>query len=62
MTADNFRDYMLSFLFLCYLSDNYEAVAKQELGQDYYEICSEELRVQKISSPLAYWYQQSDRA
>jgi len=56
MNADDFRDYMLSFLFLRYLSDNYEAVAKQELGQDYYEISSEELRVQKISSPLAYWY------
>jgi type I restriction enzyme M protein len=26
MNADDFRDYMLSFLFLRYLSDNYEAV------------------------------------
>ena len=25
MDADDFRDYMLSFLFLRYLSDNYEA-------------------------------------
>ncbi len=25
MNADDFRDYMLSFLFLRYLSDNYEA-------------------------------------
>ena len=35
MNADDFRDYMLSFLFLRYLSDNYEAAAKKELGQDY---------------------------
>ena len=35
MDADDFRDYMLSFLFLRYLSDNYEAAAKKELGQDY---------------------------
>jgi type I restriction enzyme M protein len=35
MDADDFRDYMLSFLFLRYLSDNYEASAKKELGSDY---------------------------
>lgn len=35
MDADDFRDYMLSFLFLRYLSDNYEAAAKKELGSDY---------------------------
>lgn len=35
MNADDFRDYMLSFLFLRYLSFNYEAVAKKELGKDY---------------------------
>ena len=35
MNADDFRDYMLSFLFLRYLSDNYEAAAKKELGKDY---------------------------
>jgi type I restriction enzyme M protein len=34
MDADDFRDYMLSFLFLRYLSDNYEAAAKKELGAD----------------------------
>ena len=32
MNADDFRDYMLSFLFLRYLSDNFEAAAKKELG------------------------------
>ena len=35
MVANNFRDYMLSFLFLRYLSDNYEAAAQKELGSDY---------------------------
>jgi type I restriction enzyme M protein len=35
MNADDFRDYMLSFLFLRYLSDNYETAAKKELGTDY---------------------------
>lgn len=35
MNADDFRDYMLSFLFLRYLSDNYEQAAKKELGKDY---------------------------
>jgi type I restriction enzyme M protein len=35
MDADDFRDYMLSFLFLRYLSDNYEVAAKKELGSDY---------------------------
>ncbi len=35
MNADDFRDYMLSFLFLRYLSDNYEAAAKKELKRDY---------------------------
>ena len=35
MNADDFRDYMLSFLFLRYLSDNYESAAKKELGKDY---------------------------
>jgi type I restriction enzyme M protein len=32
MDADDFRDYMLSFFFLRYLSDNYEAAAQKELG------------------------------
>lgn len=35
MNADDFRDYMLSFLFLRYLSDNYEVAAQKELGGDY---------------------------
>ena len=35
MMADDFRDYMLSFLFLRYLSDNYIEATKKELGGDY---------------------------
>ncbi|HIZ17476.1 MAG TPA: type I restriction-modification system subunit M [Firmicutes bacterium] len=35
MNADDFRDYMLSFLFLKYLSDSYENAVKRELGVDY---------------------------
>lgn len=51
MDADDFRDYMLSFLFLRYLSDNYEAAAKKELGSDYPKAEGDERRV-----PLALWY------
>ncbi len=40
MNPDDFRDYMLSFLFLRYLSDNYEEAAKKELGTDYLQ-CEE---------------------
>lgn len=43
MNADDFRDYMLSFLFLRYLSDNYEEAAKKELGSDYAQ-CEEEIK------------------
>lgn len=43
MNADDFRDYMLSFLFLRYLSDNYEEAAKKELGSDYSR-CEDEIR------------------
>ena len=35
MTADNFRDYMLSLLFMRYLSENYEKEAKKILGSDF---------------------------
>ena len=38
MNADDFRDYMLSFLFLRYLSDNYEEAVKKELGKDYFDL------------------------
>ncbi len=51
MNADDFRDYMLSFLFLRYLSDNYETAAKKELGSDYHEPKKED-----DLSPLNIWY------
>lgn len=51
MNADDFRDYMLSFLFLRYLSDNYETAAKKELGSDY-----PKLKEGDKSSPLSVWY------
>lgn len=56
MNADDFRDYMLSFLFLRYLSDNYEAAAKKELGKDYPASDSEILKRFSVSTPLALWY------
>ncbi|MCQ2335874.1 MAG: type I restriction-modification system subunit M [Paludibacteraceae bacterium] len=34
MTADNFRDYMLSILFYRYISARYEETARRELGED----------------------------
>ena len=35
MNADDFRDYMLAFLFLRHISDNYEQAARRELGRDW---------------------------
>ncbi len=35
MNADSFRDYMLSFLFLYYISLRYREAVKKELGKDY---------------------------
>ena len=52
MDADDFRDYMLSFLFLRYLSDNYEAAAKKELGSDYPPAQPDGRGV----PPLTLWY------
>ncbi|MYH47154.1 MAG: type I restriction-modification system subunit M [Gammaproteobacteria bacterium] len=56
MDPDDFRDYMLPFLFLRYLSDNYEQAAKKELGRDYPDPGT-------ISnggrSSLSIWYEQN---
>ena len=54
MNADDFRDYMLAFLFLRYLSDNYEEAAKRELGSDWPELPEDDRR-----PPLAVWYEQN---
>ena len=45
MMADDFRDYMLSFLFWKYLSDNYIKAAQRELGADW--------------EPLDKWYKKN---
>ncbi|TXK94008.1 type I restriction-modification system subunit M, partial [Methylococcaceae bacterium HT1] len=54
MNADDFRDYMLSFLFLRYLSDNYELAGNKELGADYPKLEEIDKR-----SPLAVWYEKN---
>ncbi len=54
MNADDFRDYMLAFLFLRYLSDNYEQAAKKELGRDYPCVNDKGDR-----SALSAWYDQN---
>jgi len=57
MNADDFRDYMLSFLFLRYLSFNYEEAAKKELGKDYPKSPSQEVKPDFIvPPPLEIWY------
>lgn len=45
MTADNFRDYMLSLLFYRYISARYEETARRELGDDL-----------AADTTLAQWY------
>ncbi|MDB9960469.1 type I restriction-modification system subunit M [Oceanihabitans sp.] len=54
MNADSFRDYMLSFLFLRYLSDNYETSVKKELGSDYPKLEEDDKR-----APLSIWYKEN---
>ncbi len=56
MNADDFRDYMLAFLFLRYLSDNYEAAAQKELGPDY-----PEQKDGERYPPLTMWYEQNEQ-
>lgn len=60
MNADQFRDYMLSFLFLRYLSDNYETAAKKELGKDYPDSTKD--NASNVSTtPLAIWYKKNKK-
>ncbi len=60
MNADDFRDYMLSFLFLRYLSDNYESAVKKELGADYRDAPKEELKALGVATPLQLWYKENE--
>ncbi len=60
MNADDFRDYMLSFLFLRYLSFNYEEAAKKELGKDYPESPSKDKRADfRVPPSLEIWYKKN---
>ena len=60
MMADDFRDYMLSFLFWKYLSDNYLKAAKKELGADYPDNTPEDVMQQlKAATYLQVWYNEN---
>ncbi|MBF4505258.1 type I restriction-modification system subunit M [Flavobacterium sp. JLP] len=60
MNADDFRDYMLSFLFLRYLSFNYEESAKKELGKDYPDDTPKDVMSRlKVNTPLEIWYKEN---
>jgi type I restriction enzyme M protein len=60
MNADDFRDYMLSFLFLRYLSSNYEEAAKKELGSDYPQTDSNIVSEFGVTTPLQLWYESNN--
>ncbi len=59
MNADDFRDYMLSFLFLRYLSENYLDAVKKELGSDYPAYSEKQLKEAGASTPLQIWYNEN---
>lgn len=61
MNADDFRDYMLSFLFLRYLSFNYEEATKKELGKDYPQTPSPSGRAGEGLIPLEIWYKENPK-
>lgn len=56
MNADDFRDYMLSFLFLRYLSASYEEAAAKELGRDYPTTPADIKKKLNVSNELEIWY------
>ena len=57
MNADDFRDYMLAFLFLRYLSDNYEEAARRELGD---ELPDPDDVGNGGRTPLLVWYERNE--
>ena len=59
MNADDFRDYILSFLFLRYLSDNYLSAVKRQLGADYPD---GESKSSSSLSPFAVWYRENEES
>ena len=56
MNADDFRDYMLSFLFLRYLSGNYEKHARDLLKGEY---PGPDAPLAPGQTPLQYWYEKN---
>ena len=56
MNADDFRDYMLSFLFLRYLSGNYEKHARELLEGEY---PGPDAPLAPGQTPLQYWYEKN---
>ena len=52
MNPDDFRDYMLSFLFLRYLSDNYEAAAQKELADPLHQYRGAEFPVDRAGRAM----------
>lgn len=56
MMADDFRDYMLSFIFLRYISETYEEAVKKELGVDYPETPHDIMDKLGVNTPLQIWY------
>ena len=58
MNADDFRDYMLAFLFLRYVSDNYELAAKNNLKTDYPD---PNAIGNGGKTPLSVWYARNPR-
>lgn len=61
MMADDFRDYMLSFLFWKYLSDNYLHAAKKELGSDYPKNTPDDVMKQVgAATDLEMWYAKNE--
>lgn len=59
MNADDFRDYMLSFLFLRYLSSNYERGVKDALGEEYPTPSATALKTENCNTALQLWYKQN---
>ncbi len=60
MNADDFRDYMLSFLFLRYLSDNYIVAVKKELGRDFPDTPADVMEKLKVNTNLHIWYDENE--
>ena len=54
MDANDFKDYMLSFLFLNYLSENYQKEVQKTLGADYPTLTEGE-----HITPLQKWYEKT---